>query len=145
MRFQPAPRLADCLASSRIENPKLDQRFSGIAADYMRVGTDLGVRWDYAFFQMVIETGTLSFKSDGRSGDVRAEQNNFAGLGAVGNGARGESFPDVTTGVTAHLQHLLIYAGEKVPNAVAERTRKVQEWGVLTSWHKSMKGARHLR
>ena len=121
-------------------NPKLEQRFNGVAADYMRVGMELGVRWDYAFFQMIIETGSLSFKSDGRSGDVRADQNNFAGLGAVGNGARGESFPDVTTGVTAHLQHLLIYAGEKVPNAVAERTRKVQEWGVLNSWHKTIKG-----
>lgn len=128
------------MAYLRDRNPKLEQRFNTIASDYLRVGTDLKIRWDYAFFQMVVDTSALSFKADGRSGDVKAEQNNFAGLGAVGNGARGESFPDVPTGVTAHLQHLLIYAGEKVPDAVAERTRKVQEWGVLTSWQKSIKG-----
>jgi hypothetical protein len=128
------------MAYLKDRNPNLDARFGKIAADYMQVGNDLRVRWDYAFFQMIVDTGGLSFKSDGRSGDVRLEQNNFAGLGAVGNGARGESFPDVTTGVTAHLQHLLIYAGEKVPNAVAERTRKVQEWGVLASWQKGIKG-----
>lgn len=115
-------------------NPKLDSRFETIASDYYRVGNKLGIRWDYAFFQMIVETGSLSFK-----GDVRPAQNNFAGLGATGNGARGESFPDVTTGVTAHLQHLLMYSGEKVDDAVADRTRKVQEWGVLTSWQKGFK------
>jgi Mannosyl-glycoprotein endo-beta-N-acetylglucosaminidase len=129
------------MAYIKDRNPKLDPRFETIAADYMRVGQDLGIRWDYAFFQMIVETGSLSFKSEGRSGDVAAKQNNFAGLGATGKGERGESFPDVTTGVTAHLQHLLMYAGEKIADPVAERTRKVQEWGVLTSWHKSIKGA----
>ncbi len=128
------------MAYIKDRNPKLDPRFESIAADYMRVGQELKIRWDYAFFQMIVETGSLSFKSDGRSGDVQPKQNNFAGLGATGKGERGESFPDVTTGVTAHLQHLLMYAGEKIPDAVAERTRKVQEWGVLTSWQKSIKG-----
>ena len=128
------------MAYLKERNPKLDRRFDGIAADYMRVGNDLSVRWDYAFFQMIVETGSLSFSRDGRSGDVRADQNNFSGIGATGKGERGERFPDVTTGVTAHLQHVLIYAGEKVPDAVAERTRKVQEWGVLNSWQKNIKG-----
>ncbi len=128
------------MAYIKDRNPKLDPRFETIAADYMRVGQELKIRWDYAFFQMIVETGSLSYKSDGRSGDVLPKQNNFAGLGATGKGERGESFPDVTTGVTAHLQHLLMYAGEKIPDAVAERTRKVQEWGVLTSWQKGIKG-----
>ncbi len=128
------------MAYIKDRNPKLDQRFDTIAADYARVGSELRIRWDYAFFQMIVETGSLSFKSDGRSGDVQPKQNNFAGLGATGKGERGESFPDITTGVTAHLQHLLMYAGEKIPDAVAERTRKVQEWGVLTSWQKGIKG-----
>ena len=127
------------MAYIKERNPKLDPRFDTIAADYMRVGQELRIRWDYAFFQMIVETGSLSFKSEGRSGDVAAKQNNFAGLGATGKGERGESFPDVTTGVTAHLQHLLMYAGEKVADPVAERTRKVQEWGVLTSWQKGIK------
>ncbi|MBS0250316.1 MAG: hypothetical protein JSR78_04550, partial [Proteobacteria bacterium] len=42
--------------------------------------------------------------------------------------------------VEAHLQHLLMYAGEHIDNPVAERTRKVQEWGILTDWQKSLNG-----
>jgi len=116
-------------------NHNVDERFSTIAADYMRIGDDLKMRWDIAFFQMMLETGNLSFK-----GDVSASQNNFAGLGATGNHVHGESFPDVATGVKAHLQHLLLYAGVHLDNPVAERTRKVQQWGILTSWQKSISG-----
>ena len=116
-------------------NPKVDGRFDNVATEYMRHGEELGIRWDIAFFQMVLETGALSF-----TGDVRSTQNNFAGLGASGGGAHGESFTDISSGVTAHLQHLLMYAGEHIDNPVADRTRKVQEWGVLTEWQKSIKG-----
>lgn len=118
----------------KARNAGLDQRFETVATEYMRYGEALDVRWDFAFFQMILETGALSFK-----GDVRASQNNFAGLGATGKGERGESFPDVATGVRAHLEHLRLYAGDPVDDPVAERTRKVREWGVLTSWQKSLK------
>ena len=118
-----------------VRNKTLNQRFQTIAAEYMRVGEELGIRWDVAYFQMLLETGNLTF-----TGDVSEEQNNFAGLGATGKKESGESFPDVATGVKAHLQHLLMYAGETVENPVAERTRKVQEWGVLTSWLKTIDG-----
>ena len=121
-------------------NPGLDQRHAGIASHYMRLGQELQVRWDYAFFQMIVETGSLTFqRGDGRPGTVKAAQYNFAGLGAVGHGEAGESFADVATGVKAHLQHLLMYAGERVQTPVAERTRKVQEWGELTAWHKTFR------
>ena len=116
-------------------NKKLDDKFANIAADYARIGDDLKIRWDTAFFQMLLETGNLTF-----TGDVSANQNNFAGLGATGKHEPGESFPDVATGVKAHLQHLLMYSGEKLDNPVAERTRKVQEWGVLTEWLKTIDG-----
>ena len=116
-------------------NRRLDSKFSTIAADYARIGEELQVRWDTAFFQMLLETGNLTF-----TGDVSPKQNNFAGLGATGKKQPGESFPDVPTGVKAHLQHLLMYSGETVDDAVAERTRKVQEWGVLTSWQRSISG-----
>jgi len=116
-------------------NGSMDPKFAAIAADYNRIGEELGIRWDTAFFQMVLETGNLTF-----TGDVSADQNNFAGLGATGKGESGEKFPDVATGVKAHLQHLLLYAGEKLDNPVAERTRKVQEWGVLTAWQKTIHG-----
>ncbi|MEQ1669914.1 MAG: glucosaminidase domain-containing protein [Hyphomicrobium sp.] len=116
-------------------NKNLDNKFATIAADYARVGGELQIRWDTAFFQMLLETGNLTF-----TGDVSPDQNNFAGLGATGKKEPGETFPDVATGVKAHLQHLLMYSGEKLDNPVAERTRKVQEWGVLTAWQKTIDG-----
>jgi hypothetical protein len=123
------------MAYLQTRNPRLDPRFEGVATQYMRHGEALGIRWDVAFFQMILETGGLRF-----GGDVRPAQNNFAGLGASGGGAHGESFADVSTGVKAHLQHLLMYSGEHIDDPVADRTRKVQEWGVLTDWQKSIDG-----
>ena len=119
----------------KARNPRLNARFEDLATLYMRHGEALGIRWDIAFFQMILETGALRF-----TGDVRADQNNFAGLGASGGGARGERFADVSSGVKAHLQHLLMYAGDHIDDPVAERTRKVQEWGVLTKWQQSIRG-----
>lgn len=148
IRTTDANQVAECATPGRLmaylksRNEKLDPRFDKIAVEYMRHGEQLGLRWDYTFFQMLLETGHLSFRGDrGRRGDVKSSQNNFAGLGATGHGASGESFPDVSTGVLAHLQHVLVYAGESVENPVAERTRKVQEWGILKSMQKRAKGA----
>jgi hypothetical protein len=141
VKLSSSNRVPACATPGRLmafvqgRNGKLDERFSSIAADYMRIGEELKIRWDIAFFQMMLETGNLTF-----TGDVSAKQNNFAGLGATGKHVPGESFPDVATGVKAHLQHLLLYAGEKLDNPVAERTRKVQEWGVLVSWQKTLNG-----
>ena len=141
IKITPKNTVPACVTPGRLmsfleaRNKKLDDRFAGIAGDYARVGDELQIRWDTAFFQMLLETGNLTF-----TGDVSPKQNNFAGLGATGKHEPGESFPDVATGVKAHLQHLLMYSGEKVENPVAERTRKVQEWGVLTEWLKTIDG-----
>jgi hypothetical protein len=124
-------RLMEYLKS---RNPDLSPRFDSVATEYMRWGEKLGVRWDFAFYQMILETGSLKYRNAGRAGDVKPAQNNFAGLGATGGGEPGESFKDIPTGVRAHLEHLLLYSGEKLENPVADRTRKVQEWGVLTKW-----------
>ena len=125
----------------RSRNSNLDPRFEKIAVEYMREGEALGVRWDYAIAQMAIETNYLTYKAaGGRPADVRPAQNNFAGIGATGGGVHGEAFKDVQSGVRAHLQHLLLYAGDHVADPVAERTRKVQEWGVLKSFHAKLKG-----
>jgi hypothetical protein len=125
----------------RDRNPNLDPALDRIAVEYMRHGEALGMRWDYAFFQMVVETGYLKFeRAKGQPGLVRPQQNNFAGLGATGRGVRGESFPDVSTGVLAHLQHVLMYAGEPIAAPVAERTQKVIEWRVLDDWRAGIKG-----
>jgi len=72
---------------------------------YKKHGEVLGIRWGYAVAQMIKETGYLKF-----GGDVKAEQNNFAGIGAVGGGAVGATFLTPEAGVIAHLQHLFAYA-----------------------------------
>jgi hypothetical protein len=119
----------------KTRNSKMNPRYEEIGTDYMRYGEELGVRWDIAFFQMMLETGSLTY-----TGDVKPKQNNFAGLGATGRRNPGESFESVAMGVRAHLQHVLMYSGEKIEDPVAERTRKVQEWGVLDDWRKTIKG-----
>ena len=64
-----------------------------------------GIRAEIAFAQAMKETGWLRY-----GGDVKIEQYNFAGLGAVGGGANGASFNSVREGVRAQIQHLFAYA-----------------------------------
>ena len=66
-----------------------------------------GVNHDIAFAQMCLETGYLRY-----GGDVKPEQYNYAGLGAIGNGEPGLSFPDPRIGVRAQIQHLKAYGSE---------------------------------
>jgi hypothetical protein len=123
-----------CVTPSRLmrhvmeRTPDLEARFRDIARYYTQHGEALGIRWDYAFYQMLLETNYLSYKRDsGRQGDVGPRQNNFAGLGATGGGVPGDSFPDVSTGVLAQMQHLLAYSGERVAKPLAQRTREKQD------------------
>ena len=86
------------------------------------------MRWDYAFFQMLIETNYLTFRRpNGVPAAVVPADNNFAGVGATISGKPGERFKDVPTGVLAHLQHVLMYSTTRIPNPVAQRTRQVQD------------------
>lgn len=64
-----------------------------------------GVRVEVAFAQAMVETGYLSF-----GGDVDISQYNFAGMGATGNGVKGNSFSTVRLGIRAQVQHLKCYA-----------------------------------
>ena len=119
-------------------NKALSPKFKDIAAAYQRHGEELHVRWDYAFYQMLVETNYLKFLAPGgRRGDVAQGQNNFAGLGATGHRNPGESFADVDTGVLAHLQHVRLYSGEPVENPVAERTKLVTD--LILPWAQSLK------
>jgi hypothetical protein len=113
----------------------IESRFTNIASLYQRIGQCVSrppekcvaVRWDYAFFQMLIETNYLTFRRpDGALAGVPTSDNNFAGLGATISGKPGERFNDVATGVLAHLQHVLMYSTARIPNPVAMRTRQVQ-------------------
>ncbi|MFP3156367.1 N-acetylmuramoyl-L-alanine amidase [Lachnospiraceae bacterium ZAX-1] len=77
-----------------------------------------GVKAEVVFAQMIHETGGLQF-----GGIVKAEQCNFAGLGALGSGEKpnGEEFLDVRTGLRAQVQHLKAYAStEPLKQAIVD-------------------------
>jgi hypothetical protein len=114
----------------------IEPKFEHLAARYQRIGACVSrapekcvaVRWDYAFFQMLVETNYLTFRRpDGKPAGVPASDNNFAGIGATVSGRPGEHFRDPETGVLAHLQHVLMYSTTRIPDPVAKRTRQVQE------------------
>lgn len=89
-------------------NPKLEIELAeSLAKTYILEAQIEGVNQDIAFIQMCLETGFLTY-----TGSVNAKQNNFAGLGAINKNENGEYFPDVQTGVRAHIQHLKAYASE---------------------------------
>lgn len=89
----------------KANNEQALERFPGLPKIYREEAAIEGVSYDIAFCQMCVETGFLRF-----GGDVKPEQNNFAGLGAVGGGAAGASFPSARIGVRAQIQHLKAYA-----------------------------------
>jgi len=107
----------------------IDPRFSDVALHYSEIGpcvqktdgTCIGARWDYAFFQMLIETNYLLY-----TGGVRPGDNNFAGIGATIPKKPGEVFASIEDGIRAHLQHVLMYAGVAIEQPIAQRTRQVQ-------------------
>lgn len=134
IRTSAANTVPRCVTPERLmaflkrRNGNLDRRFRDIASHYKRHGEAWHVRWDYAFFQMAIETNFLTYRApNGRMGDVDPKQNNFAGIGTTGGGVPGDSFPDVSTGVLGQIQHLVVYSGETIANPVAPRTQLKQE------------------
>ncbi len=82
--------------------------YGDLPAIYREEAAIEGVNYDIAFCQMCLETGFLQF-----DGDVQPEQNNFGGIGAIGNGARGDSFSNRRIGIRAQIQHLKAYATTK--------------------------------
>lgn len=109
---------------------QINPRFSSIAYYYKTIGECIvrvnekcvGIRWDYAFFQMLVETNYLLF-----TGGVRPNDNNFAGVGATIAGKPGERFRTIKEGVRAHLEHVLMYSGHTFDYTIAKRTMEVQE------------------
>lgn len=94
---------------------KVNPNAPDIIPFYKKYGEQLGIRWGYAVAQMIKETGYLKFV-----GDVKASQNNFAGIGAIGNGVSGAVFATPEDGVIAHLEHLFAYASrDPLPQGLA--------------------------
>jgi hypothetical protein len=134
IRTSPRNTVPACVTPDRLmaflkqRNRRLSPRFERIADDYRRHGETWNVRWDYAFFQMALETNFLTYRrGNGAWGDVNPKQNNFAGLGTTGGGVPGDSYPDVSTGVLAQIQHLVVYSGQRLANPVGHRTRLKQD------------------
>jgi hypothetical protein len=78
-----------------------------LADDYAAAGQQTHVRADLAFAQSVVETDFFSFPAGGQ---LTPKDNNFAGIGACDTCARGWTFRDALTGVTAQMQLLDAYA-----------------------------------
>jgi hypothetical protein len=92
----------------QVNNPDVNPVYAKeLAGYYIEEALAEGVNHDVAFAQMCLETGYLKF-----GGLVKPEMNNFCGLGSIGPGQPGLSFPDPRTGVRAHIQHLQAYAAE---------------------------------
>lgn len=95
---------------------------------YIDIGNKEGVRGDLGCVQCFKETDNLKY-----GGDVLYTQNNFAGIGATGNGEKGCVFPDIETGILAHIQHLKTYATKSALNEPCVDTRR-------TAWFVNAKG-----
>jgi len=76
-----------------------------VVETFYMLGEIEGVRPDIALAQSLKETGNFEY-----GGDVKPEQNNFAGIGAVGGGAEGSWFRSVAYGALAQIHHLKAYA-----------------------------------
>ena len=120
----------------RNAQPKLTGTPAQLVHAYYEEAEREGIRPDVALAQAFKETGFFAY-----GGDVSWEQNNFCGLGATGNGAKGLSFPDIRTGVRAHIQHLLAYASKELPTVPIVdpryshiRTNRPDVYGHLTRW-----------
>ncbi len=86
-------------------NPKISSaEATKIARLYIEEASAENINYDIAFSQMCLETGFLRY-----DGQVHPRQNNFCGLGVVGNGSIGLSFPTERMGIRAHIQHLKAY------------------------------------
>ncbi|OUL21446.1 N-acetylmuramoyl-L-alanine amidase [Nostoc sp. 106C] len=91
-------------------------QFPDIPKLYREEASAEGINYDIAFCQMCVETGFLRF-----GGDIRPEQNNFAGLGTIGGSSQAASFESARIGVRAHIQHLKAYASlEPLVNEVVD-------------------------
>lgn len=117
-------------------NGKLDPRLREVAGLYESHGQKLGLRWDYAFFQMLAETNNLSFSGAGVKGELTAAHNNFASIRSV-DGDEPDRFPDISTGVLAHLHHIRLYAGDPVAKPAAKRTKQVESF--ILNWSRQLK------
>ncbi|WP_021170721.1 Mannosyl-glycoprotein endo-beta-N-acetylglucosaminidase [Sporomusa ovata DSM 2662] len=95
---------------SRNPFPAITVSAEELVDDFYTEATDEGIRPDVAFAQALNETGNFKY-----GGDVIPLQNNYCGLGTVGDGGQGAWFISAQIGVRAQVQHLLGYASTEPP------------------------------
>jgi hypothetical protein len=91
------------------------ERAKRLAPMYIKYCTKFGIRTDVAFAQMCHETGLLQF-----TGTVKADWNNFAGVGITGPTAV-QTFKTEDLGVIAHVAHLAWYCFKDHVNSLCSR------------------------
>ena len=116
-------------ATSRGQPPRLGLPVNDVIALYLAEADAEGVRGDVALAQAVHETGWFTSSDTAR--------NNFAGIGHPDGRSAGDAFPDVATGVRAHVQLLKKYvAGNDTPLAHPDvaptADARVDTWEQLT-------------
>lgn len=115
---------------------KVNPNAPDIVPYYKKYGELFGIKWGYAVALTVKETNYLTFKRpDGSPSDVRPEQKNYGGIGAVGEGARGAWFDTDEIGVLALFQHLFAYASTKpLPMACVDPRFNLVVRGSCPNW-----------
>lgn len=104
------PLLAVCRAHGR--QPQYDDAaIRRIGESIVSRSREFGFRTSICMGQMLHETGFFQY-----GGQVRPEQNNFAGLGATNDGAVGATFPNEDEGVLAVMCHLALYVYGDIPD-----------------------------
>jgi N-acetylmuramoyl-L-alanine amidase len=88
-----------------------------LAPLYIKWGQAFNIRADIAWAMMCHETGFLEY-----TGDVKPNQNNFCGMGAVGGGVPGNSFATEELGIIAHYAHLAWYGYPSHINGYCSKT-----------------------
>src|SRR5579875_140018 len=97
---------------------------------YYAAARQTHVRADLAFAQSVVETGYFSFPPGGQ---LRAGDNNFAGIGACGSCKRGWSFPTAQEGVLDQEELLQAYASRR-GSPLASWVRGLGVQGCCHTW-----------
>lgn len=109
---EPIATRKQCVEYIKKKNPQplLTTSVDELVDAFYEEGIKEGVRPDVAFAQSLHETGNFRY-----GGDVLPFQNNYAGIGATGNKAKGANFDNHVVGVKAQMQHLLGYATTRLP------------------------------
>jgi hypothetical protein len=97
-----------------------------LAAMYVNEGNRYNVRGDIAFAQAIVETAWFYYPDDGM---VRADNNNFAGIGACDTCGNGFQFSSALSGVRAQLQLLRNYADSSSSSSTIPDPPVPELWG----------------